>query len=350
MMLVVRLVIASLVASRVVGLECSLCGDGSPLPFPDTTIIPNTSCQELADTFNETETVDQCYAIQVTGGVYCGCNNTVVAEGACRICGDGTLLPFPSLFSKDDAVSCAELEFDANLIENDCTGYQNQFRGICCSPEIPVVTPAPVAIGGPACPLCEDGSAIPNPNFFPIRGVDCFSLQEQYADIAGSDCVAAQATYGVYCGCSNPNASEGICRVCGGDTLLPNATQWGNRDPFFPVACSEVEYEANTQGDCQGYRAQFADRCSCPATPMPSEVPSSAPVTSAPVSLAPAVTNTSGSNSNVVSDAPAAAISNNDTDAPGSATAPASSVTSGIPASAVLSRTCVLLVAAALMM
>jgi hypothetical protein len=370
MLVLLRVVIASLlVANRVLGLECSLCADGSPLPFPDTIIIPNKSCQDLADTFNETETVEQCYAIQVTGGVYCGCNKNNTSstnddddeKGVCRLCGDDALLPFPSLFSKADAVTCAELEFDANLIQNDCTGYQNQFRDTCCSSviEVPLVTTAaPVVVSTTididdgdddddvACTLCEDGSAIPNPNFFPIYGMDCISLQEQYANHVDSDCVAVQATYGVYCGCNNPNATSTasddgtavvVCRICGGNTLLPNATQLGIRDPFDPVSCSEIEYEANTQtggGDCQGYQAQFANRCGCESAIPPSSLEPSAVavITSAPSTTDAAVT---------------VITTNGGSNPPGSTQAPtASLVTSGTSMSTVPSRMCILLVAA----
>jgi hypothetical protein len=96
--------------------SCSLCEDGSSLPDPDLKVIPDTSCARL-EFLARTAPLEQCVAFQSTTGVYCGCNNPVSSQGACRICGNTTLPPDPSTSFELDGVtmSCGRAEFDSAI-------------------------------------------------------------------------------------------------------------------------------------------------------------------------------------------------------------------------------------------
>jgi hypothetical protein len=76
--------------------------------------------------------LEECATFRSTAGVYCGCNNPIASIGACRICGDDTLLPDSSLSFELDSVtmSCGRAEFDS--AGEDCTDYQALFGPFCC--------------------------------------------------------------------------------------------------------------------------------------------------------------------------------------------------------------------------
>lgn len=78
------------------------------------------------------------------------------------------------------------------------------------------------------------------------------------------DCKAMQATYGVYCGCINPIASNGTCRICGGSGVPPNPN------------CTEHEYDGilNSSATCSDLQEEYYDEC-CEA--LPTNPPTMAP-------------------------------------------------------------------------
>lgn len=59
-----------------------------------------------------------CNAAKAVGGAYCGCDNPIAFDSACRICGGTNLLPNTSSYAVADGdfevISCLELEFFAN--------------------------------------------------------------------------------------------------------------------------------------------------------------------------------------------------------------------------------------------
>lgn len=78
-----------------------------------------------------------CKAFQATAGVYCGCDNPVASEDACRICGKDQLLPNPSRIAEARLeISCSEAEFAANLEgSSSCGDTQGSFATTCCGPD-----------------------------------------------------------------------------------------------------------------------------------------------------------------------------------------------------------------------
>jgi len=94
------------------------------------------------------------------------------------------------------------------------------------------------------CDLCEDGSVIQSAtendyaNCLFIAGI-------AYAIKATDQFCPYYQGWGAYCGCNNPIVNEGVCRLCGDDTLLSNVwsdsetTLFGSEDAPYP--CREYE-------------------------------------------------------------------------------------------------------------
>jgi len=125
-----------LVAPLVKG-QCPLCEDGSAPPNLEFEINTQT-CAELSD-LASSESGERCTAAQATFGVYCGCSNPIASSGACRVCGDDTLLPIPGLVVIPDTPGgdCINLEFTANIDSEGITCEQAQVSSVaetCCSP------------------------------------------------------------------------------------------------------------------------------------------------------------------------------------------------------------------------
>ncbi len=62
------------------------------------------------------------------------------------------------------------------------------------------------------------------------------------------DCTMYQATAGLSCGCENPLASVGACRICGGDIILPVSTRvvvLAEGFDFDATACGKAKFLAN---------------------------------------------------------------------------------------------------------
>jgi hypothetical protein len=81
-------------------------------------------------------------SFQATAGLYCGCQNPIASESACRICAknnesENGLLPDPTRMVSlgpqfDNVVSCVEAEFYANIMKDQCPFLQAElFRGCC---------------------------------------------------------------------------------------------------------------------------------------------------------------------------------------------------------------------------
>lgn len=159
--------------------SCPLCEDGSFPPDPSLEVFPSFTCHQLAYGFLTqgvsgaynplvgvlTEYGNQtkfCTAMQATGGVYCGCSNPIVSQGACRICGD-QLLPEPArvlqLENSAKTTSCDDLEFAANNGKQNftCSDFQTGFNLSCCSkvltsPSGPTSTPILAPTGSTRTP------------------------------------------------------------------------------------------------------------------------------------------------------------------------------------------------------
>lgn len=117
---------------------CQLCEDGSVPPnlLHDVDGKGNT-CVELMTSMMYVNDTLACMAFQATGGVYCGCDNPVSSQDACRICGKDQLLPNPSRIAEASSdISCREAEYVANLEgSSSCSDMQGDFAATCCGPD-----------------------------------------------------------------------------------------------------------------------------------------------------------------------------------------------------------------------
>jgi len=74
-------------------------------------------------------------------------------------------------------------------------------------------------------------------------------------------CASTQATFGTYCGCSNAVSSEGFCRICGDDRLLPDSNAIaGTDEDGEPLLCISAERN-DEELDCDELQAKYADKC-----------------------------------------------------------------------------------------
>jgi uncharacterized surface protein with fasciclin (FAS1) repeats len=122
---------------------CNLCEDSSPLPNPNMEVEPGLTCAKLEELASSAPDYESCPSFQATVGLYCGCQNPIASESACRLCannnGSGNgLLPDPTRMVSlgpqfDNGVaSCVEAEFYANIMKDQCPFLQAElFRGCC---------------------------------------------------------------------------------------------------------------------------------------------------------------------------------------------------------------------------
>ena len=271
--------------------SCTLCEDGSDPPFTNVEISPGLSCPDANNLFGFVVNNTECIGFQATAGVYCGCQNDMTSDLACRICGGTTLLPDPSriafLDEFDEPVVCGSLEFDATIMPENCIPMQVAFSGPCCAPFVCsglcrdggilsntdlIVTIPDDGSGNPVdvscseidmflktevseaeecfglqreyeelcgcpmdpppttgCTICEDGSSVGLPDLVVSGdGGTCADLESIFADNTDLvECNGIQAVAGVYCGCNNPLTEGTACRICGDGVLLPDPGRLG---------------------------------------------------------------------------------------------------------------------------
>lgn len=110
---------------------CSLCEDESTPPNLSYQVLPGYTCRDLA--YKMASDIKHCPTVQATIGVYCGCNNDVASESACRLCGD-QLLPDPSRIPDENygGLSCGSLEFSASWGDLPCADTRASWASACC--------------------------------------------------------------------------------------------------------------------------------------------------------------------------------------------------------------------------
>ena len=242
---------------------CTICPDGSD-PTNIDAIIPGAgfACgfySLIVAGLNETA----CMEVQSSGiGAFCGCG---VTGGCPGICPDGGPIAFPDLIpvipGSPDAINntCAELELFLSFTNDTETCDISQFfyseQCGCANPATPL------------CPLCEDGSLPPNADLEFVPDLTCLQASQTLPFLPNStDCTAAQATAGVYCGCMNNATSDQACRICGGTNLMPDPGRVAFIDEFGdPVSCGGLEFEATVAPDtCNATQTIFSDFCCGP--------------------------------------------------------------------------------------
>jgi hypothetical protein len=118
--------------------NCTLCaGSDGSLPFPTYEGLPGDTCAELQVDAQRDDSAN-CFAWQGTVGIYCGCQNNIVAnELACRLCGADVELPDPLDVKEASGLSCGWLELNASLPGANCSTYQSEYSEYCCRNVVP---------------------------------------------------------------------------------------------------------------------------------------------------------------------------------------------------------------------
>lgn len=186
-------------------------------------------------------------------------SNVVHAAINCTLCQDGSVpadLDTPVFINEGENVTCGQLLEAATSRDtvNECETIQAEGVSLCGCP-------LPEGGSNLNCTLCQDGSAVPDANLTYVPGFACGSLEEFVkSDERPGACEAYQVTAGLYCDCPLEESTPNICRICGGDTELP--------DPglLVPVADADLE-NAHTEGSVRPCSAMefdatlFFDEC-----------------------------------------------------------------------------------------
>jgi hypothetical protein len=127
------------------------------------------------------------------------------------------------------------------------------------------------------CTLCEEeGNAISEPNKTISLDYTCsdLALESLLESKDSPTCQNWRATAGVYCGCSNPVASTGYCRLCGEGKLLAEPSRPAGANPR--TTCMTLEF--NEAGlSCDVLQSTYADLCCDTSDTNTSDAPSLAP-------------------------------------------------------------------------
>jgi hypothetical protein len=256
--------------------QCNLCFDGSSPP--DLELAPAqlgegaATCGQLLEIagtpvadvtdadFATDEQIPTCDDWLLVGSL-CGCP-IPQGGGGCSLCADGTAPPDPSLVSSEDGLTCGDLaEFASLATAEQCGNFILEGLSCGCAPPVD------------GCKLCEDESEIPTPDLF-IGELSCSEL-ETFATLSGAEeCSSWQATIGTYCGCVNPTASEGFCRICGDNTLLldPTRVAYSEEDDqgvtVFAITCAELELNESGLYACEDLRSEWSDQCCSVESPI----------------------------------------------------------------------------------
>lgn len=108
--------------------KCTLCEDGSALPFPNRRVIGQLKCSTIQNGARG-DVPEKCDRYQSAIGHYCGCKNPITTPKYCHLC-NTNLLPFPSRVV--NGKSCLEHQFTAT-INRTCTATKKKVASACCS-------------------------------------------------------------------------------------------------------------------------------------------------------------------------------------------------------------------------
>jgi len=248
--------------------SCQLCQNGQSVPDPafEPDEAGGSTCGEL-----EAEARDGPYypcPVYYYFGHLCGCQNQTPPNNACKICQDsgGTVAMPDVIVDADTGQTCDSMALEAAFISEETLGYScgyyHQFGNMCGCSNVP---PAEVSCGA----MCDDGTAVPNPNDTASDGRLCSVVEAEYLynpyEVA---CDAGQISYdGLLCGCSN-KPPEGVCgALCGPDTdVVPEP----DKVVLNYATCSELNDVAtwDSVSNCQVYDL-YSALCGCENVEMP---------------------------------------------------------------------------------
>lgn len=195
----------------------------------------------------------------------------------CGLCPDGESSPVPNKAVFDEATSCGELEYylgfsDTNPFESCEFAHYIGISECGCNDTLPQVP------GNASCYVCEDASVPAELDFEIFANLTCRELGYFIATENNETCAAIQATAGAYCGCNNTGANETACRICGGDSLLPDPARLTVDGSGNGASCLDIEFLANSGNfTCNEAQNTWASFCCTTDAPTDSPAPSAAP-------------------------------------------------------------------------
>lgn len=182
--------------------------------------------------------------------------------------------PFALFTSGPNTFSC-QSAFELGVLRlppQNCSFWQSRGSVVCrCADEPPPRN---------ECTLCEDKGPLPAPLKAGTPERACAELQVDARRDSPDQCVTYQQTYGVYCGCENPQVtsqSYDVCRLCGSKASLGSGSDDENSRLKLPntvvslfvdfnetaeTSCAEAEFAANLPGaNCEDFQLLYSDFC-----------------------------------------------------------------------------------------
>lgn len=203
-------------------LKCTLCYDGSAIQSPNS-YVAGLTCQQWELKANQV-TDDTCYTYQSSLALHCGCPEPdwtqVGFREYCRFC------PIAGKRVKGDTFVttnqgpryCVQLEQDINLSPYQRCEFEQMIYGSFCGCED--IFTMPIS----ACTLCSDRSPLPNP-YKMVAGKSCLEWEREAIDRPDDECSSYQGSYGIACGCNEPNFSlspfDSYCKLCANGYVNP---------------------------------------------------------------------------------------------------------------------------------
>lgn len=257
---------------------CTVCPDGTPVPFKNATAEGwgTLTCEELDFLAGVTTNPAVCRNMQDAAASGCGCRNFCTTPCPDRVSDiDPDLANQTVFFQFDQAVTCQDLQtqIETNRAnsEDQCLAANFLGEDACGCPNI----------AGPFCRICEPTGGNPSTN--PpeggllteiVPGVSCLDITGIAYTLKRDDprtgffqlCPACLAI-GAYCGCGIPDDGRPWCRLCGGSAdLLPEPSRMVNSSLLgHPTTCYHIEFLSNINDNstlaCDTYREDAAAVC-----------------------------------------------------------------------------------------
>jgi hypothetical protein len=177
-----------------------------------------------------------------------------LATGNCTLCpaGERPHNLWSTLVVNGKRVTCRVAFQSGNLkgTSAQCANYRTIGEDVClCQKGLPPQLNM--------CTLCEDGSALPDPNKKIFGSNTCLWVRQEMRRDFERNCYVYQGAVGPYCGCDNPISSSKVCHLCGNKTdILPFPTRM-----VYGRTCLRHEFEASIARNCMEAIKSVGKKC-----------------------------------------------------------------------------------------
>jgi len=250
---------------------CTVCPDGTPVPFPDVVAHgwSALSCQDLNFVAATIHNHEECRDLQDDNAYECGCKNFCAT-----MCPDRFSEPNLSnandvaLVRNNQQVTCADFQSHVKNAHSNsphqCHSANVIGEGFCGCPAM-----------GPHCSICPDGTD-PSPQDLVqeiVPGVSCldiagfaYGLKPNTSDNSRNTLCTVYNSVGAYCGCDETPGAVESCRLCGSGNLLPDTARLVNSAVLgITTTCYHVEFQSNINDGsalpCDKYKDDVAEEC-----------------------------------------------------------------------------------------